>query len=160
MIRIEILVGLVMVLSSCTKSGTGVDTKGPLSCAEISDSVFTGMTGEPRYRVLKPNGGESVHVGDTLHVLVTAKEDSEAVVGLLVKIGNSFRKISMPGAPPNRNFNPRSRCDLSFVVPDAVDDVPGKKISLISDSVKVRIAKYSAETFYFDYSDGFFRIIP
>lgn len=162
-LKTSVSIGLIFILalavSSCFQSGTDSQAKTPKSCAEISDSVFTSSTGEPQYRVLSPNGGEVFHVGEKLKVLVTAKDDSEAVASLSIRIGSTFRKLTLPESPRG-NFNPRNHCDLSFTIPDSVSDGLGKKVSLISDSVKVMVAKYNAETFFFDYSDAFFRIVP
>lgn len=152
-----IFLGLLAL--ACDKGATGPDAKTPLTCAEIADSVFPTQTGEPRFRVVSPNGGEVFHVGGKLKIILTAAEDSEAIAYISIRGDGKTRKLLLPGSPRG-NFNPRTLCDLSFTIPDSVNDGLGKNISLISDSVKINVAKYNAEATFYDYSDGYFRILP
>ncbi len=143
---------------ACDKSGMGADAGAPLTCAEISDSVFPTLTGEPRFRMVSPNGGEVFHVGGKLKVILAAADDSEAIAFLSIRTGGKIYTLLLPDSPRS-SFNPRTHCDLSFIIPDSLSNGLGGMISLVSDSVKIKVADYFTQTL-FDYSDGYFRILP
>jgi hypothetical protein len=150
---------LALLAFACDPSGTGSGAKAPLSCPEIADSVFPGLTGLPRFRVVTPNGGEVFHVGERLRIILTVAEDSEAVAYISYRSGGTFHTFLLPESPRG-NFNPRTHCDLSFTILDSVNGDQGKMVSLVSDSVKIKVVKYGAEATFYDFSDAYFRIVP
>ena len=146
-------------MSGCFKGASDPESAIPKSCAEISDSVFPGTLGEPQYRVVSPNGGESFHVGEKMRVVVTSKEDTTAIVRLVIWKNGSSQKPILPESPP-KSINLLNECMREFTIPDSIDTGLGKKISVISDSVKIFVAQYNGEDTFKDFSDGFFRIRP
>ncbi|MDQ3002955.1 MAG: hypothetical protein M3Y08_17045 [Fibrobacterota bacterium] len=150
---------LALTAVSCESGSTGLAPDGQLTCPELSSKYFRDSTGDGHYRVVSPNGGESFKVGDSLKVRVTSGgNDSEAVVYLAITRNGTLTTVILPGSPSG-NIDPRNRCTLAFLVPDSVRGTSGKKVPLVSDSVRIRIAKYNFETIS-DYSDGYFRVTP
>jgi hypothetical protein len=149
----------LLVVFACVKSGTGSDDKSPKSCEEIRDSVFPNSILEPQYRVVSPNGGEIFHLGQKMKVILTAKDDFEAIAFLIIRTGTTSNRILLPEAPRG-SFDPSVKCDLSFTIPDSIDTGLGKKLTLVSDSVKILVGKYNNDNDFFDYSDAYFSILP
>jgi hypothetical protein len=150
---------LALAAVSCEDGSTGPVPDDRLGCAELSSRYFGDSASDGHYRVVSPNGGESYKVGDSLKVRVTSgASDSEAVVYLALTRNGTLTTVILPGSPAG-NIDPRSRCTLSFLVPDSIRGASGKKVPLVSDSVRIRIAKYNFETIS-DYSDGYFKVIP
>jgi len=161
-ILIAFLLIVCGILSNSCNSGTEPNVMILPSCLDLGKNFYhdTVSNGEAHYHVLAPNGGETYHLGDTLRVTVAAKDDSEAVAYMVLKSAGKLYKFILPGAPKNKSFNPLSKCDLSFVIPDSINaGLAGANISIISDSVKVMVAKYNSETLFYDYSDQYFKIV-
>jgi hypothetical protein len=130
-----------------------------LSCEDLSLRTFRDSAGDDHYRVVSPNGSESFKVGDSLRVLITSGfNDSEAVLELAVFRDGKSTFVPVPGTPRTR-IDPRSHCRWNFLIPDSLS-AAGKRISAVSDSVKVRVSKYNQGSLVYDYSDAFFRIVP
>lgn len=147
---------LAGLLAAACNSGNE-PSEGGLSCADLGSRTFRDSVGDGFYRVIAPNGGESFRIGDSLRVRVTSGAlDSEAVLYLAVTANGTTSSIILPGTP-RTNIDPRSRCDWAFRIPDSLRAASGRNISLVSDSLRIRIAKYSFESVS-DYSDGFFRV--
>ncbi|MDB5104786.1 MAG: hypothetical protein JWP91_2475 [Fibrobacteres bacterium] len=147
-----------LVLAAACDPGAGPKGDGPVGCADLSSRNFGDSTGDGHYRVVSPNGGETFKVGDSLRILFTSgAQDSEAVVYLSITRNGSTSSVAVPGSPSS-NIDPRTRCSMTFLVPDSIRAASGRKIPMASDSVRIRIAKYNFETIS-DYSDGFFRIL-
>jgi hypothetical protein len=129
------------------------------NCPDLSAKYFRDSVGDGFYRVLSPNGGETFRVGDSMRVQVTSGVlDSEAVLYLAVTRNGLTSSMILPGTPQG-NVDPRNHCSWSFLIPDSLRLASGKKIPSVSDSVRIRIAKYNFESIS-DYSDGYFRITP
>ncbi len=148
-----------LLLLACLKSPSSPGPVVGKTCREISDSVFPVSTGEPQFRVLTPNGGESFHVGEKMQVLLTSHENSSALVRLVIWSNGLSTKVLLPDLP-SKSINLLDRCDLSFIIPDSIPTGLGKTISMVSDSIKILVADYDNETLFNDYSNGFFRILP
>jgi hypothetical protein len=149
---------LALAVFSCS---TGESQDGPenLGCADLSARTFGDSAGEDHYRVIAPNGGEAFHVGDSLTVAMTSgASDSEAVLELAVFRDGKSAFVAVPGTPRTR-IDPRSQCRWKFLIPDSLGAV-GRQVSMVSDSLKVRVSKYNQSGLVYDYSDAFFRILP
>lgn len=156
---VAVPVVLALAAVSCEGGSTGPVPDEKLGCPELSSRYFGDSALDGHYRVVSPNGGESYKIGDSLKVRVTSgRSDSEAVVYLAITRNGTLTTVILPGSPSG-NIDPRSRCTLSFQVPDSVRSASGKKVPLVSDSVRIRIAKYNFETIS-DYSDGYFKVTP
>ncbi|GEM_PF-1371359 len=146
----------IFALLACD-SGTGPAADEALSCPDLSSRYFRDSIGDGHYRIIAPNGGKAYHTGDSLKVIATSgADDSEAVLELAVFRGGKSTFVPVPGTP-RTSIDLRNRCQWSFRIPDSLS-AAGKKISLVSDSIKIRVARYGQEGFVFDYSDAFFRI--
>jgi hypothetical protein len=150
-----------LFLPSCDKN-PAANGPGKLTCAELSDSVFAGAdsSGPPQYKVLDPNGGETFRVGQTLTVRVAGLNATESILEIwrFSPAGNQHARL--PGSP-DTSFNPRERCEFSFTVPESLATGTGSaKFSLVSDSLKIRVAHYFDGANRFDYSDSLFGISP
>lgn len=144
-------------------SCSGEDAGGPapvpaVSCPELADSLFPAaeQTSLPRFKVIAPDGGETFRVGEEMRVIVSGADYTSALVDLVV-FGAAGGSARVPGFPPREAIDPRERCEFRFAVPESVVTTLGKTISLVSDSVKVRISDYTLPDI-FDYSDGFFAV--
>lgn len=118
---------------------------------------------DPRYRVVSPNGGEILYVGDPCTVTVSSVLDGNAA--LSIEIDSGLIEFRLPGL--TSAINPRSDSVIVFYVPDSVPVYsydPGrgyaipKMESTLSEFCKLHIADYQAPTDYTDFSDGFFAI--
>lgn len=142
------------LLAGCDKASESVQTTEK-TCAELGDSLAAAAgVSAASYLVVRPNGGETYRVGDTLRVRASGNIDA-ANASLYLQIGNRLvRPASLSG-----NLNLRANCDMAFVIPDSLQTVfaPVTMISLVSDSVKVRVESYSDNTRR-DVSDNVFRI--
>jgi hypothetical protein len=90
--------------------------------------------------------------------MTSGANDSEAVLELAVFREGKSTFVAVPGTPRTR-IDPRSQCRWQFLIPDSLGAV-GKRISMVSDSIKVRVSKYNQGGLVYDYSDAFFRILP
>jgi hypothetical protein len=156
--RAAIASALALAAVSCMTEGSkaGPET---LSCADLSARTFGDSAGEDHYRVVAPNGGEAFHVGDSLTVAMTSgANDSEAVLELAVFREGKSTFVAVPGTPRTR-IDPRGQCRWKFLIPDSLGAV-GRKISMVTDSAKIRVSKYNQSGLVYDYSDAFFRILP
>jgi hypothetical protein len=150
--------GLMLSLSSCD-SGTEAPGDAALSCPELGAKHFGSPTDDGHYQVIAPNGGESFRIGDSLRVIAAGGiHDSEAVLELAVFRGGKSTFVAVPGTPRS-SIDLRSRCHWDFLIPDSAGTV-GRRVSLVSDSLKIRVARYGQEGFVYDYSDAFFNIVP
>jgi hypothetical protein len=141
----------------------GEDTVAPpKSCEDIGDAATRSAPnqGDPVFKVISPNGGETYKVGDSITVkLGSNAAGTSALAYLIVGSGATTKRLRLPGTPSNRDVNPRVTCEVSFRIPESIVE-SGVTFSLVSDAVKVRVAAYNSETLYFDESDATFRIIP
>lgn len=150
-----------LLAASCfsDNSGPGDGPQPDPDCADLSAATFRDSTGNDHYKVISPNGGESFRVGDTMKVIVTSGvNDNEGLLELILFRDGRSRALAMPGLPRNA-IDPRKDCVWRFQVPDSLGSAGGM-VSLVSDSVKVRLAKYSQVGSVSDFSDGFFSILP
>ena len=149
------LVALALFTLACDKEGNPVPPTEK-TCAELGDSLAASAgTSTPAYRVVRPNGNETYHVGDSLRIRATGNINA-ANASLYLQIGTRLvRPASLSG-----NLNLYANCDMVFVIPDSLQTTfsPVMKISLVSDSVKVRAESYSDNTRR-DVSDANFRIL-
>lgn len=150
-----LIAGAALALVHC-----GEDEAGPKSCQEIGDDATRSAQNqdEPVFKVLSPNGGEHWRVGDSVTVRIGANsKGNSALVYLMVRRQGATRRLRLPGTPAGHDVNPRTDCALSFVVPAAITE-GGVAYPVVSDTVKVRVAAYNAETLYSDESDAPFGI--
>lgn len=159
------LLAAALLAAACNRETAGPEPQTAASCAELSaelsKSAPRGASGDPQdlYKVIAPNGGETYHVGDTLEVVVAAGVyDQEGIIHLTVFRNGEVGFHPLPGSP-NTSIDPRKDCRWRFAIPDSVGSA-GAKTSLVSDSVKIRHARYNHEGSVYDYSDGFFRVLP
>jgi hypothetical protein len=148
------LIALALFTLACDKAGNpAVPTEK--TCSELGDSLAVAAGASPAaYKVIRPNGGETYRVGDSLHVRATGNINA-ANASLYLQIGTRLvRPASLSG-----NLNVYGNCDMVFVIPDSLQTIfaPVMMISLVSDSVKVRVESYSDNSRR-DLSDAFFRI--
>lgn len=126
------------------------------TCTELGDSLAAaeGST-VAAYKVVRPNGGESYRVGDSLRIRASGNINA-ANASLYLLIGAS--KLVRP-ATLNGNLNLYANCDMVFVIPDSLQTTfaPVTMVSLVSDSVRIRVESYSMSSRN-DLSDGLFRI--
>jgi hypothetical protein len=154
---------LVLFAAIPLVSCQGEDAGGPapepaVSCPDLADSLFPAdeSTGLPRFKVIAPDGGETFKTGEEMRVIVSGADYTSALVDLVV-FGTAGGSARVPGFPPREAIDPRERCEFRFAVPESVTTTSGRTISLVSDSVKVRISDYTLPD-VFDYSDGFFAV--
>lgn len=154
-----------LLAAACDSETGGPGPQAAASCAELSAELSASVpgdaSGEPQdlYRVIAPNGGGIYRVGDSLEVVVASGvNDREGVIHLALFRNGEVGYYPLPGSP-RTSIDPRKDCRWRFAVPDSVG-LAGAKISLVSDSVKIRHARYNFEASVYDYSDGFFRILP
>lgn len=129
----------------------------PLDCAALSDSLFPPRerTGLATFKVVEPNSG-AFKAGDRMKVVVSGVDYSSALVDfVVVESGGEAGRI--PGFPKNNGIKPRETCVFEFAVPESLVTIGGRTISLVSDSVKIRISDYSDPDSY-DYSEDFLSI--
>lgn len=139
-------------------SGPEGETDRDPDCADLSAATFRDSTGDDHYKVISPNGGEVFRVGDTMKVIVTSgANDSEGLLEIILFREGRSRALAMPGLPRNA-IDPRKDCTWRFSIPDSLSSTGGR-VSLVSDSVKIRLAKYSQVGSVADFSDGFFSIV-
>lgn len=152
---------LPLAVLSCLGSGEEGGGPKPLSCADLSDSVFPGVDSlaDPRYQVITPNGGETYKVGDTMRVVITGAGD-------VAESGVRIFRISLAGSDfgplpglPSASIDPRKQCEFSFVVPESLASGSGGKFSLVSDSLRISVYHYSLGADHFDFSDSLFRVV-
>jgi hypothetical protein len=141
----------------------GERTTGPLSCADLGDDATRSAAnqGEPSFKVIYPDGGETFTVGDSITVRVGSNAaGNSALVYLVVKTPALTKRLRMPGTPSGSSLNPRTTCEISFRIPTGITETDGTVYSLVSDDVKVRIAAYNSESLFNDESDASFIIRP
>jgi hypothetical protein len=147
------LMALALLVLSCGPSDTVQPTEK--TCPELGDSLAAAVGGSTAaYRVVSPNGGETYRVGDSLRIRAVGNINA-ANASLYLQIGS--RLVRPPGL--TGNLNVYGDCDMAFVIPDSLQTVfaPVAMISLVSDSVKIRVESYSDNTRR-DLSDGNFQI--
>lgn len=151
-----LLAGLV-ALGGCEGGGTGGPPPAPaLDCAALSDSLFpeSARTGVAVFKVVAPNGG-SFRIGSEMRVVVSGADFTSAVVDLVVT-GRGV--VRVPGFPANGSIDLRDRCEFVFAVPESATTSQNRRVSLVSDSVKVRVSDYIDATAS-DFSDSAFAIV-
>lgn len=140
----------------------GEETAGPKSCEEIGDEATRSAPNqdEPAFKVISPDGGEHYKVGDSITVRLAANsKGTSAMAYLVVKNPAGTRRLRLPGTSATNSMNPRTACEVSFRIPGTITE-GGTAHSLVSDSVKVRVAAYNLESLFFDESDASFSIAP
>lgn len=147
---------VLFALAACTGSDPG-PAADPVDCAALSDSLFpaAGRTGLATFKVVEPDSG-SFKVGRKMRVVVSGVDYTSALVDLVVA-GSGGGAGRVPGFPANRGIKPRETCVFEFAVPESLVTDLGRTISLVSDSVKVRVKDYTDGDSY-DYSDAFLSI--
>jgi hypothetical protein len=155
-----------LLLAALLAFGCGEDRpSGPAPvpwarCAELSDSLFPkpDRNGIAAFKVVVPETG-SFQVGKEMRVVVAGADYTSALVDLVVS-GTAGGVGRIPGFPANNGIKPHETCEWRFPVPDSIYTVtpPIRKISLVSDSVRIKVTDYS-DGLSFDYS-GFFSIKP
>lgn len=145
---------------ACEPGSGGQPDPGPdpvVDCAELSDSLFPAAqrTGLAAFKVVAPDGG-SFKVGTKMKVLVSGVDYTSALVDLVV-FGAAGGRGRLPGFPAREGIKPRETCEFGFTVPESLTTLQGKRISLVSDSVKVLISDYT-DPQSLDYSDAFFSV--
>lgn len=146
------------LLAACQDGGgNGPAPDKPVDCAALSDSLFPAAQrdGVARFKVIRPDGG-SFKVGSEMKVTVSGIDYTSALVDLVVS-GPGGGAARIPGFPANGGIKPRERCEFAFAVPETVTTLQGRRMALVSDSVKVRIADYT-DPLSFDYSDAFLSV--
>ena len=148
------VIALALFTLACDKDGNpAVPTEK--TCSELGDSLAAAAGASPAaYKVIRPNGAGTYRVGDSLHIRAVWNINA-ANASLYLQIGTRLvRPASLSG-----NLNLYSNCDMVFVIPDSLQTTfsPVMMISLVSDSVKVRVESYSDNTRR-DLSDAFFQI--
>ena len=99
-------------------------------------------------------------MGDSITVRLAANAKGiSAMTYLVVRNAAGTRRLRLPGTPTTTGLNPRTTCEVSFRIPETITE-SGIAYSLVSDTVKVRIAAYNSETLYNDESDAAFSIRP
>ncbi len=149
---------LAVLAGSC--SGDKTTAMVEKTCTELGDSVATANPGSsnPVYKVIRPNGGETFHVRDTMHVRIAVSSNpTPTVIRLAVNtsVGPKFPRISSSSGA----FNGYTNCDLDFIIPDSVN-TGSEWVHMVSDSVRVRAEMYNNESFSNDLSDDYFSIKP
>lgn len=140
----------------------GEDTAGPKSCEDIGDEATASAPNQddPAFKVIYPNGGEQFKVGDSITVRLGANaKGNSALAYFVVKNPAGTRRLRLPGTSATSSMNPRTTCEVSFRIPETITE-GGTAYSLVSDTVKVRVAAYNLETLFFDESDAPFSIAP
>jgi hypothetical protein len=129
----------------------------------FSDSFATVDNGDPRYRVVYPNGGEQFRVGEQCTVKVASERDGNATIKLTV--GNGRYSFVLPGI--THAINPRTDSVCLFTMPEyfilrqydsSVDSIVSIPISPVSDTCRICVEDYVQTTRFSDCSDKFFRI--
>lgn len=153
------LSGLLLSLAICGCDGGGTETPPPPArdCAALSDSLFPDSLrpGFAVFKVVSPDSG-SFKVGTRMKVLVAGADYTSALVELVV-YGAAGGVVRVPGFPDDSSIDPRVQCESEFAVPESASTDRGRRISLVSDSIKVRISDYNDLQSY-DYSDSFLSI--
>lgn len=128
------------------------------TCSEIGDSLKTAQGGDISvYRVIRPNGGETYRIGDTVHIRAASNINlNNSLLELLVTHSGITDRITLN--PGGSSMNLYQNCDLPLVLSDSMS-AGSKVISLVSDSIKVRASNYQNNT-QRDLSDGYFRVLP
>jgi len=110
--------------------------------------------------ISSPKGGDIFHVGDTIAVRMSAIAGQPA--GIEIIMGNKF--LSIPGL--NNTFSPMNTPVIKFPAPAVIQsptlDANGNyitvNVSMISDSLKIRMFNYSQPIQTFTTSEGYFSI--
>ncbi len=155
------LLGLsgLLAIWGCDEGGTGGPPPPPArDCAALSDSLFPDSLrpGFAVFKVVSPDGG-SFKVGSKMKVVVAGADYTSAQVDLVV-FGAGGGVVRVPGFPDDSSIDPRVLCESEFAVPESASTDRGRRISLVSDSIKVRISDYN-DPQSFDYSDSFLSIV-
>lgn len=127
------------------------------SCSEIGDSLKSAQGSDNSvFRVIKPNGGETYHIGDTLRIRAASNINANnSLLELLVTRGDVTDRVVLN--PGGSSMNLHQNCDLTLVLKDSMS-AGSKMISMVSDSIKVRASNYQNNT-QRDLSDGYFRVL-
>lgn len=146
------------LILACDPGSGGKPVPYPvINCAELSDSLFpvAQRSGLAAFKVAAPDGG-SYKVGTEMRVIVSGVDYTSALVDLVV-FGPAGGRGRLPGFPAREGIKPRETCEFRFAVPESLTTLQGKRISLVSDSVKVLISDYT-DPQSLDYSDAFFSV--
>lgn len=150
-------------LFACSDDNDGAT--GPVqnekTCAELGSELDKSKASgvAKAFKVIKPNGGESFKVGDSLKIRVISSENEKnALIKIRVVTPDGIQSVTWPGQTESRNLH--SACDFAIVIPDSLTAaVGGKRFSVISSDVKIRVEDYQQGSLYFDLSDAPFGIM-
>ena len=76
---------------------------------------------------------------------------------LIVYRDGDYAELGLPGI--NNMIWPPTESIITFIVPDSLTDALFGRISMVSDSCRIRVLRYSEPT-YFVESAGYFSIVP
>lgn len=134
------------------------DTSRPDTVPAPVDSL------DPRYRIIRPNGGEVFHVGEQCTVVVSSEKPGEGQIFLHLEGGEHV--FALPGL--NASIDPTRDSMVTFVIPESFtayryNPASGQTepfpVSPVSSACFVEIRDYNDNT-YGDFSDGPFAIQP
>jgi hypothetical protein len=103
-----------------------------------------------------PNGGEVFRIGDSMHVRMLPSEEL-ANVKLIIYTDDDYLNLSLPGL--GGGILLMGEPVYSFVIPDSLTDAVYGRVSLVSDSCRIRVGRYSQPSHYVE-SAEYFSIIP
>jgi hypothetical protein len=143
----EIRAGLSPLIKSCQEYGM-----------ELRETNLANAL-DPIYQILKPNGGESYKVGDTLQVIAIAgNNEPDAILDFRIE-DETGKTASVLWPTQTRSFRLQDSCIYTMVLPESLS-VGGRRYSLVSSRVKMRVSNYNTPSQIFDMSDDYFRISP
>ncbi|NLE02871.1 MAG: hypothetical protein GX640_23635 [Fibrobacter sp.] len=107
----------------------------------------------PRYKVIKPNGGEVFTVGEQCTVWISAAKEANANINISYDRGISWNQL--PGL--DHSVNPMRDSLIIFTIPDSVFDGE-MMVSTVSNQCLIQIFDYGNSS-YRDKSDSTFSIV-
>jgi len=109
---------------------------------------------DPRYLVVRPNGGEIFYVGEQCTVVVHSNNSANGILILKIRAG----RYSHPLVGSTGSIDPFADTMVVFTVTDSLSINDSVKVSSISDSCYIQLNDYSTTTGYKDFSDCYFAI--
>jgi hypothetical protein len=131
---------------TCAELGSELDKSKPAGIAKA-------------FKVVKPNGGESFKVGDRLKIRVISSENEKnALIKIRIVTPDGIESVVWPAQTGSLNLH--TACDFAIAIPDSLTAATGgKKFSVVSNDVKIRVEDYHQGSLYFDLSDAAFGIM-
>ncbi|MBD3241627.1 MAG: hypothetical protein GF331_13640 [Chitinivibrionales bacterium] len=86
-----------------------------------------------------PNGGQTYHVGDSLHIDMMHINQQVGLELIVVRDGEEY-VLNIPGF--TGTFYPSNQPRVSFVIPPTIYDLIDGQVSPVSDSCKIRAHDY------------------